>query len=318
MNENLEKSIIQTLAFFSIFNHPLTAEELFRFLWNSPNISYNKFLQELDTVKSLDDLSFGCKYSFYYLKNKEEDVEIRRNKTVDNDFKRNIALRASKKLRYVPFVKAVLLCNNSSFEMAGVSSDIDVAIIIKNGRLWLGRLLATILLSIFRLRRNKKKTTNRICLSFYTVDTNLDFSQLAITKPDIGLIYWIAQFSPLYDPDNLNNKILQANKWMKEYLPNIFDNNKLVGDGLIQDNKFSTIWKKFWETAWSKSYGNLLEDQAKSMQKLKMRRNLHSVQDEPDTRVVINDKMLKFHENDRREEYKRLWEQNCFLLSKRD
>ena len=314
MNENLEKSIIQTLAFFSIFNHPLTADELFRFLWKSPNISYNKFLQELDEVKSGNNLSFGCKYSFYYLKNKEEEIDIRRNKTVDNDFKRNIALRASKKLRYVPFVKAVLLCNNSSFEMAGVSSDIDVAIIIKNGRLWLGRLLATVLLSVFRLRRNKKRTTNRICLSFYTVDTNLDFSQLAITKPDIGLIYWIAQFSSIYDPDNLNNKILQSNQWLKEYLPNIFDNN-LSGDGSLLDNRFSSIWKKFWETAWSGSYGDLLEGQAKSIQKLKMRRNLHSVQDEPDTRVVINDKMLKFHENDRREEYKQKWEQNILKIS---
>jgi hypothetical protein len=47
------------------------------------------------------------------------------------------------------------------------------------------------------------------------------------------------------------------------------------------------------------------------MQLAKMKMNLHSLQNEADTRVVISDEMLKFHENDRREEYRDKWLEKC-------
>lgn len=322
MNQVLSDSIVKTLAYFDIFDHPLTKEELFKFLWKPPKIAYIDFLEELDDIINnninlengrngeMEKYKIRYKDSFFFLSGRKKIIKIRKSKTVDNDKKRKIVIRAVKKIRYVPFVKAVLLCNNSSFEMAKENSDIDVVIIIKHKRLWIGRLLVTLLLSLFRLRRNKIKITNRICLSFYTTDINLDFSKLTITNPDIGLAYWIMQFSSLYDPENFCSQLKKSNVWIKPYLPNAFLEINKIGFSPVNDNWLSLIGKKFWQTAWSGVYGDMIEKQARAAQKAKMRRNIHSVQDKPDSRVIISDKMLKFHENDRRQEFKEKWENN--------
>ena len=309
MDKQLENSIIKTLAYFDYFDHPLTKEELFRFLWQPPKISYVSFLHELFNYDFESSKFLNSKNGFYFLKNREDTVLVRQEKTADNDYKHKVARKAVKKIRYVPFVHAVLVCNNTSFEMASKKSDIDVVIIARAGRIWIARLLVTLLLSIWRLRRNKKKTVNRICLSFYTTNKSLDFSKLVITQPDIGFMYWIMQFCSIYDPDNLQQLILQKNKWIKPYLPNAFRQASMSERFFVKDNLISKTWKGFWHLAWKGKYGDLVEDQTRSIQKAKMRRNLHSVQDEPDTRVIISDQVLKFHEKDRRVDYKKEWEE---------
>jgi hypothetical protein len=62
---------------------------------------------------------------------------------------------------------------------------------------------------------------------------------------------------------------------------------------------------------WEGKYGDLIEGQAKGIQQAKMKFNFGSVQNAGDTRVVINDKMLKFHEKDRRVEYRDEWIKKC-------
>ncbi len=305
MNKQLEKSIIQTLAYFDYFNHPLTANELFHFLWCPPSISHVSFLKELDSMES-SNIEFSS--GFYYLSNRSEIVDIRRSKTADNDYKNEKAKKAVKKLRWVPFVRSVFLCNNTSFEMSSPKSDIDVVIIIKEGRMWIGRLLVTIILSILQMRRTKKKTTNRVCLSFYASGKSLDFSDLKITETDIGLIFWIMQFVAIYDPHNTLQDIFNINSWIKPYLPNAFHVNQMSDRFFVTNSKISKKWKGFWETVWGTSYGNLIESQARAIQKLKMKLNTGSVQNEPDTRVIINDDVLKFHEKDKRLIYKEYWE----------
>jgi len=305
MNKQLEKSIIQTLSYFDYFDHPLTAEELFHFLWCPPNIDYVSFLRELE---SLEQSNIEFSSGFYFLPNRSRLVDIRRLKTSDNDFKNSLAKKAVKKIRWVPFVRSVFLCNNTSFEMASPKSDIDVVIVIKEGRMWIGRLLVTIILSILRMRRTKKKTTNRICLSFYASGKSLDFSDLKITEIDVGLIFWIMQFVAIYDPHNTLKEIFDINSWIRKFLPNAFSVNQISERFLVTDSKISKKWKRFWEAVWGSAYGNLIENQARAIQKLKMKLNTGSVQNEPDTRVIINDDVLKFHEKDKRLVYKEHWD----------
>lgn len=314
-NKKLIRSIIETLAFFDQFEHPLTKEELFRYLWQPPpNSNEANFWEVLETA--VKDGKIATVNNFYFLPSREETVKTRLTKTADNDRKLFIAKKAVKKIRYAPFVRAVLVCNNLSFEMSRSNSDIDVVIIVEKGRIWLGRLMVTLILSFYGLRRTKKKTTNKICLSFYATTDNLDFEHLKIVEPDIGLQYWITQFASIYDPLGYHKKLLNKNHWIKKNLRNAFTMAVFSERFKVEDNKFSKIFRTVLEKFWQGAYGDLIESQARAAQKAKMKMNTKSVQNEPDTRVIISDKMLKFHEKDRRAEYRNNWLSKLSELAK--
>jgi predicted nucleotidyltransferase len=304
MNDNeLKKNIIRTLCYFDIFDHPLTVEELHRYLFSSSKIESDDFLEAVNRI------GVSNKFGYYFLDGREQLVEIRRARARHVDKKLNIAKKAARVIKYVPFVRAVFVCNNVAFDMADEDSDIDVLIIIKSGRLWIGRLLVTALLSILGLRRTKNNITNKICLSFYLSDKNLNLKDVSLKGEDIYMIYWVTQIFPVYDPDDLASSMRAANRWIENFVVNLSDAD-FYGEN-IKDNFVSRAIKKFFHIAWGGVYGDIIEKQAKETQLVKMRANKHSVQNHNDTRVVINDNMLKFHENDRRELFKAKWFEKC-------
>jgi len=274
-------------------------------LWCPPQISYDNFLRELDKME--ENKIIAQKFSFYFLPNQENLIAQRQAKTKYIDKKFKILYRAVKIMRFVPFLEAVFVCNNLSFETATADSDIDVFITARDGRIWIVRFFTTILLSLFRLRRTKKQIKNKICLSFYISDKYLNLRDIQISsRPDVYLIYWLSQLTAIYDNKNITEKLSRANSWIKEYLNH--DLADVLGQNLtVVDNKFSKIFKSFFEHAWSGKYGDLVENQLREIQKVKMKLNASSKQNEGGTEVVVNDQMLKFHENDRRHFYQKKW-----------
>lgn len=314
MPENLENSIIKTLSWFSLFSQPLTREELWRFLWRAPKISYVDFLKKIEEMAK--EQKINEKFSFLFLPRAENLIELRHKRTADFDKKMQIALLGARKLRLIPFVRAVFVCNNLSFETADAKSDIDVFVVVKDGRIWISRILATLMLSFFSLRRTKYKITNRICLSFYVSDKFLNLRSIKIKEQDIYLVYWLSALLPIYDPKNIHSKINAANVWAKEYLPNGFEEQNLLEIKYgIGDSKYLDFIKRAFEKMWSGSYGDLIENQARQIQKIKMNFNPKSLRNLNDTRVVVNDAMLKFHENDRREFYYKKWQEKLADLN---
>jgi len=313
MDEKLKKSVLQTLAYFDIFDCPLTSEELYHFLWQ-PDVEskYTEFVNQLQQLEHFEHLQH--QKGFYFLQGREKIVGGRQKRVKFVEEKMKIARRGIKKLRWLPFVRSVFVCNTVASAGVTEESDVDVFIIVRKGRLWLTRLLVTLILSLFRLRRNKIKVKNKICLSFYTVDNCLNLKDVAIEGNDIYLMYWLAQLIPVYDPDNLLNNIQKENEWVKEYISSAFEPYDILYRWEVVDSKSSRGVKIFFEEMWSGGYGNMLNKQAKSVQLSKMKKNLESVQNEKDTRVVISDERLKFHENDRRREYREKWLETCQRL----
>lgn len=316
MQENFKKSILQTLAYFDIFDHPLTQEELFRFLYKNNldlSLNYTDFLLELDKLCDLVGL-VERNQGFYFLSGHRSIVQSRQSRVKLVEEKMKIAIRGIKKISRVPFVKAVFVCNTLGYGVVEENSDIDVFIVVKKGRLFIARALATLYLSFVRMRRTKKRIKNKICLSFYIADDNLNLAKTAIEN-DIYLIYWLDTLIPVYDPQNFYQSITNSNQWVNKYLINGLNNYSSNNLWKVEDGKKIKIIKNFLEKVWVGTYGDIIEKQAKEMQLAKMKMNLNSLQNEDDTRVVVSDEMLKFHENDRREEYKKLWQEKCSKIS---
>src|SRR3990167_3001925 len=306
MDEEFRKSILRTLAYFDIFDYPLTKEELRRFGidYTDYDGGYADFLLLLEQLERLQQIQH--KHGFYFLPGREAIVGARQDKVKIVEQKMKIAVKGIKKIRWAPFIRAVFVCNTVAGGFADEKSDIDVFVVVKAGRIWLARALATLTLSLFRMRRTKRKIKDRICLSFYVTDDNLNLEKIAI-EDDVYLKYWLAQLIPVYDPDNLLAEIQRANAWVGKSLPNAFVSFTPISRWQVKNGRLSIKIKRNLEKMWGGGYGDLMEAQARGAQKARMALNYMSAQNESDTRVVVSDKMLKFHENDMREEYREEW-----------
>jgi len=306
---NLRQSIAQTLAYFDIFHCPLTREELYTYLWMPPqSMNFLQFAQELEKEKG--NTIFETGESYYFFPGQSESVAQRERRVWYIEKKLKIAKRAAWFLRFVPFVKAFFVCNQIQVGITK-KSDIDVLIIVEPGRLYITRLFVTLLLGIFRLRRGKKKITDRICLSFYVTNSALDFSNLKVGDEDIYFMYWLATLVPVYDPENYLQKIWDQNSWVLQSLPHVFQKIQISKEWQRKESTFSSFIKKVLTKILQGKVGEALEKKAKQLQLKHMATNTTSVQN-IDSRVVISDTILKFHENDRRgrfqEEWKKKWQ----------
>lgn len=309
MENTLTKSILQTLSYFDIFDYPLTREELFQFLWQPPlNLSYSDFILQLEKVMQTELVrkveSIG---SYYFLAERSEIIAKRERKVLYTEEKIAIAKRGTNKLRYVPFVQALFVCNQLAVGVKK-NSDIDVFIVVKRGHMWTTRALITTLLSFFLLRRTSGSIADMMCLSFYVTDDNLDLSSICIPAPDVYQAYWNAQLIPLYDPDDFFQKIQEKNTWVKHYLPHTFTKFDISNRARVSDTSFTLVIKKFAQWFLSYSLGSLIERHFRFLQLQKMKLLTKNPTEATNKSVVISDTMLKFHENDRKQYFKDEWE----------
>lgn len=308
----IQKAILETLAYFDVFQMPLTSEEVHALLWKEKATlsEVQQGIAALLEMKKIEE-----REGFYVLSGRSYIVDRRQMAIPLIDTKLKIATKAARRIRWIPFFDALFVCNTVASASATDDSDIDVFIVLRKGRLWISRLLITLTLSLFRMRRHKAHVANKICLSFYVTDAHLNLSDVTIDEPDIYMMYWIAQLIPIYDPKQIREKMLKENKWVNPYLPQGLRSYRMHPEFRVEDGVISKRVRKIFETMWRSGYGDLIEKQAKQIQEKKMAMNFSSVKDEKDSRVVIDDTMLKFHENDRRAYYRDEWRKRVQHIS---
>ena len=291
----LEKAILRTLAYFNLGAYPLTANEIWQFLHIHAQKDLKVLLVALDSLKNKNLINE--KHGFYFLIGYDDLVERRRAQLVVSELKLKKARKAIKFIQGVPFLKAVFVCNTVSAGTAVADSDIDFFIIAAKNRLYIVRFFTNLILRLFGLRTYGDSIADRICLSFFVDDQNLNLEKLKAIENDVHFAYWIAQMVPVYDPQNYFKKFLSANFWLKDYLPNFLPAQY---QAVVIQNKFFFIWQIIWETMWRGAYGDLIEKQTKEWQMLKMKLSVKEKAKKGDNSIVINNGVLKLHENDTR------------------
>ncbi|MDO8626670.1 MAG: hypothetical protein Q7K39_04460 [Candidatus Magasanikbacteria bacterium] len=296
------ESIIRALSFFDLFDLPLTREEIFRYAWSPPSAG------KLELENILDNLppeKIGNKFGYYFLSGRETIVEERRRRVAISDQKIKRARAAVKWLRQVPFIKAVFVCNSVAFGSPREKSDIDLFIITVPGRIWVARFFANLILKLTLQRIGKLHSANKICLSFFLDSKHLDLSPLAIAPDDVYLAYWALTLIPLFDPEAFYAQILKTNRWLDKFLPNA--KGAILPPALGKPG----LWQRLAEPMWRGSYGNIIENDTKKIQLMKLSYALKDAAKKPDKNVIIADGILKFHEHDLRRVLRDKWLAKC-------
>jgi len=316
MFTDLEKAIIATLVYFDIFDFPLTAFEIWQWLWLEPKrtdshsyYSVRKNLRENHNLIRLIDSQDG----FYFLKNRERIVGLRLEnyKVAERKFKK--ARRFIKILRLAPFIKMVAVCNSLAFSNAGDYSDIDFFIITQKKRIFLARLWANFLPKILGRRPTKSDTQDKLCFTFFISEDKLNIEDLQCNHPDIYLAHWVTQIFPIYDPYKLYQAFIKNNVWVAKYFPN-FRHNDMNDRRKVGKNFFVRLSCFFIGLGYRSFWGDWQETIARKFQLFFLPYHLKKLANQ-DTRVVISDQVLKFHDNDRRTKFKEMYEEKMVKVT---
>lgn len=308
MEDTLYSSIVRTLTFFDIFDHPLTDRELFEYLYypmERRKLDFQEFF--LQTRNVVSDSRIGYTEGLWHLKGRESILATHTERSVSTSLKLNVLTRTMRLAPYLPFVRAIFVCNTFAFNAADHDSDIDVLIVVKSGHMWTARIMTTIIFSLFGLRRTHTKIKNRICLSFYLADRSLNIFKFKISN-DVYLSYWLWTLIPVYDPDSLRESMIRANRELVAPFESRIRSVESTLSIPCDKRASKSFFARVIENIFAHERGVWLENIVRSPQRKKIMRNTKSLVHAKDTRVVVNDSVLKFHENDRRVLYRDLWQ----------
>ena len=308
-NKMIKTAIIKTIAFFDLFDYPLTADEIRKYLWlpSGGIVTGTEIITELAALESIVETIDG----FYYLSGRQEIVGQRQASRGWAGEKLKIAYSATRWLKYLSGIKLVAVVNSVVLGSVKKDSDIDLFIVVARGRMWLTRLAVTLLVQFLGVRRHGRHVSNRLCLSFYVTEDKLDLAAVR-NQTDPYFYYWLATLQLIYD-DGCYEKLIKENLWVHDCLPNFSE--VAVNPKFHTNDNWSSNLIKTLNGWWFYSFiGAAAELLAGKIQRKKMAGNLSSLASEPDSRVIISDTMLKFHESDRREEFRRRWEDNYKLI----
>jgi hypothetical protein len=219
MKYQLSKNILATVAYYDAMDFPLTAFEIWKHL-----IAHDRDAKE-DQSCRLGEVVAALAASrrperiveldgFYCLAGRESLVadRIRMEKISSGKLRRLRGL--SRFIACIPFVHMFGAAGSLSMKHAGAGSDWDVFVVLRSGRIWIGRTLLTGLLHLIGKRRHGDKVNDRVCLNYFVTDDNLK-----IGMKDLFSAHEYRFLVPLY-----NFRLFQVfelkNAWIKEYKPN--------------------------------------------------------------------------------------------------
>jgi predicted nucleotidyltransferase len=202
----IKENVLATLAYFDMFNYPLTQAEVYLFLGNK--VDYELFNNALICL-----FNDGIIHRFgkFYALSADDHIAVRRlegNKRASGLIK--IAEKVGKLLIKFPYVRGIAISGSLSKNFADADSDIDLFIITEKNKLWIAR---TIMFCFRRLTLLFNKQ-HFFCMNYY-----IDMQKLEIPEKNIYTAIEVGTLIPLQG-DIVFEKFFAANTWTREYLPN--------------------------------------------------------------------------------------------------
>ncbi|MEA3249588.1 MAG: hypothetical protein U9Q03_04515 [Patescibacteria group bacterium] len=265
-NKSLRDAVLATVVWFDVFGYPLTLPEVARYL---PVGGGLKGVSLSDVAAMLDSSEFSCGDGYYSLKDGKGASVLRQRRYRLAKRKLGRARRAASLFGLMPSVRLVAVCNSLAVSNAEEGSDIDLFVVCRPGTLWATRFALAGTLKLFGLRPTPEEQKDKLCLSFWVSESEMDLSRYALPGGDPYMDFWIATLMPLYDAGGVFDEFRKVNEVGRS-------EGRKVGNG-----------------------SGRIERLAKRIQMRKFPERIRAMAN-LDSRVVVSDDVLKFHVNDRR------------------
>jgi len=202
----VRKSILKVLAYFDLFNYPVTYEEI-KFFLDQPfkEAELHAELQALAETTVIFRMN-----GFYALKPDYALVERRVTGNRAAVKKLKLATRLARFLFRFPFIKGVAVSGSLSKNFAYKGSDIDFFIITAPNRLWIARMF---LIFIFYAAKCAG-IAKWFCLNYF-----IDTTAAEIPEKNIYTAIEIATLMPKQGR-GVFDAFFKRNNWVYNYLPN--------------------------------------------------------------------------------------------------
>jgi len=238
--EKAELTILKTLAYFDIFDYPLTEGEIKNFLGIS--LSDDQFRSALaELVLSTTIFRFS---EFYSLHNTPAKAERR---LAGNRRAQQLLAKAFKIgafLHRFPYVRAVAISGSLSKGYAEEKGDIDFFIITKGSRLWIARTI----LHLFKKLTFLTGRQHLYCMNYFIDEDALGIREKNVyTATEIVTLFPVAGSSAIM-------KFFEINKWVEEWLPqsSSADHSKMA--------ETSSLFKRCTEGCLNNNLGNKVDN----------------------------------------------------------
>lgn len=297
-----QQSIIKTLIYSKCFRYAMTSGQLYTLLIIPYAVDFCDFLEELEQL--IKRKVVICKKNMYTLKDDIPHIERTRKNRISSRKKNLYRDRAIHLLRWIPTIQFIGLSGSMAMENSDKKDDIDFFIITSTGSVWLTRFFSILLLDIFGLRRKPHGVSaNKICLNMFIDEDSLSL------KPydrDLFSAHEVVQVKPLLNRNNVYERFLKANGWVREYLGNSFQNAKLQmpNDKWEKRKTISSVIN-----ICISSLTFLLEGFANYLQLLYMKKKR--------TREVVEEGYVRFHPHDARQYVLPVYQKNVKKILKR-
>lgn len=204
-------SILQTLCYFDVFQHPLNIDEIQSFA-NEP-LAIEILSENLEPLHKNGIINHYEGY--YFLKERDITcVQMRKDKEARALGMMRKARFIAKGMAHFPFVDAVCLSGSMSKGIMSKDGDLDYFIITKPGRLWIARTMLVAFKKIFLLNSHRY-----FCPNYF-----VDRTHLQIPDRNLFTATEILTLHPMVNQEAYKD-FLSANNWTRKFLPS-FSMNK--------------------------------------------------------------------------------------------
>lgn len=204
----IETAILKTIAYFAVFNFPVTVSELSKYL-----IEYQLRKEEelTESLKNLVDTDQVLKNSNWY----SLPSSIVRVNRIDrgqiSKQRSNEAYQIFRPLFFWPYLQGIFITGSVAAQNATLKNDTDVLIVTSPDTLWFTRMIVVIYLKLI----GKYRAT--ICPNIWITTDNL-----AWDDKNIYSAFNLVMTAPILNRNFIYEQFITSNSWALNFLPQSF------------------------------------------------------------------------------------------------